>query len=118
MKRLLALVPALLLPAVALAQEVPDAAKKDLWCGIAFAIISADVPADTTEENKAMAKQFAEGSGMLIDRATTAHIAAGYDEAGFATYKAEQEKHVAENMGGPEASYEYKYEDCATLLGL
>ena len=118
MKRLLALAPALLFSTAVLAQDVPEDAKKDLWCGIAFGIISADVPADATEENKAMAKQFADGSVKLIDRAAAAHISAGYTEASFATYKTEQEAAVSANMSGPEADYVYKFEDCATLLGL
>lgn len=118
MKRLLALAPALLLSTAVFAQEVPEAARKDLWCGIAFGIISADIPADETEENKAMAKEFAEGSVMLIDRASAAHVEAGYTDTSFAAYKAEQEAKVSANMSGPEADYEYKYEDCATLLGL
>jgi len=118
MKRLLALVPAVLFSTAALAQEVPEAAKKDLWCGIAFGIISADVPADASDEDKALAKQFADGSVMLIERATAAHMEAGYDEAGFATYKTEQQAHVLTNMGGPAEEQDYKYEDCAPLIGL
>lgn len=118
MRRLLALVPAVLLSTVALAQEVPEAARKDLWCGLAFGVIAADVPADASDEDKALAKQFADGSVMLIDRATAAHLEAGYDEAGFATYKAEQVAHVEANMGGPQEEVDYKYEDCAPLIGL
>lgn len=118
MKRLLALVPAALLTTAALAQEAPEAAKKDLWCGIAFGILSADVPADAAEETKALAQQFADGSVMLIERATAAHMEAGYDAAGFAAHKAEREAHVAANMAGPEPDYDYKYEDCTLLIGL
>lgn len=118
MKRLLALVPAVLFSTAALAQEVPEAAKMDLWCGIAFGVIAADVPADASDEDKALAKQFADGSVMLIDRATAAHMEAGYDETSFATYKTEQEAHVQANMGGPQEEVDYKYEDCAPLIGL
>lgn len=118
MKRLLVLLPALLLPTAVVAQEVPDTARKDLWCGIAFGIISAEAPADASDGDKVLLQQFAEGSTMLIERATSAHLAAGYDTAGFAAYKAEQEQVVADNMGGPEADYAFKYEDCAALIGL
>lgn len=41
MKRLMALLPAVLLSAAAFAQEAPEAAQTDLWCGIAFGILSA-----------------------------------------------------------------------------
>lgn len=116
MKRLMALVPAVLISAAAFAQEAPEAAKMDLWCGIAFDIISADVPADAPEETKALAKQFADGSTMLIERATTAHLAAGYDEASFAAYKTEREAYVAANMAGPETEYDYNFEECRSLL--
>lgn len=118
MKRLLALVPAVLLTTSAFAQEAPEAAKKDLWCGIAFGILSADVPADAAEETKVMVQKFADGSVMLIERATAAHLEAGFDEASFATHKAEREAHVAANMAGPEPDYDYKYEDCTVLIGL
>ncbi len=118
MNRLLALLPALLLPAAVLAQDVPEAARKDLWCGIAFGIIAADLPADASAENKAIGEQFAGGSETLVARAATAHIEAGYSEAAFAAYKAEQDAAVAANMSGPQADYAYSYEDCATLIGL
>jgi hypothetical protein len=118
MKWLLALAPALLLSTAALAQEAPEAAKKDLWCGIAFNILLADVRADAPEETKAQAKVIADGSAMLIERATAAHMEAGFNAADFATHKAEQEAHVAANMAGPEPEYDYKYQDCADLLGL
>ena len=118
MKRLLALLPAVLFSTASLAQDVPEAAKKDLWCGIAFGIIAGSVPDDATDDDKALAKQFTDGSVMLIDRATAAHMEAGYDEASFATYKAEQEAHVEANMGGPEEEVDYKYEDCSPLIGL
>ena len=118
MKRLVALIPAALLATVALAQEAPEPARKDLWCGIAFGIVAAGIPADAPEEAQAEARQMADGSAMLIDRATLEHMEAGYDEAGFAAHKAEREAHVAANMVGPEPEYDYKYEECSALLGL
>lgn len=118
MKRLLALVPAVLLTTSAFAQEAPEAAKKDLWCGIAFGILSADVPADAPEETKALAQQFADGSVMLVERATIAHIEAGYDAAGLATHKAEREALMAANMADPGPDYDHTFEDCTALIGL
>lgn len=118
MNRLMALVPAVLLTTAAFAQEAPEAARMDLWCGIAFNILASGVNSAAPPETQALAKQFVEGAAMLLERATTAHLQAGYDQAGFVTYKAEREAHVAANMAGPEPDYDYKYEDCTVLIGL
>jgi hypothetical protein len=114
----MALIPAALLATVTFAQEAPEPAKKDLWCGIAFGIVASGIPADAPEEAQAEAKKMADDSALLIDRATLAHMEAGYDEAGFAAHKTEREAHVAANMVGPETEYDYKYEECSALLGL
>ena len=109
MKLLLALVPAVLLSTAALAQEVPDAAKKDLWCGIAFGIISADVPADASDEDKALAKQYrrrlgdadrAGNRGAPGSRHTTRPLRHLQDRAGGAR---------AHQLGGPADEQDYKY---------
>jgi len=118
MKPILALLPALFLTSAAFAQEAPEAAKMDLWCGIAFGIVAADIPSDATEEQKAVVKQYTDGAQMLIDRATAAHMEAGYDDAGFAVHRAEREAHVTAqvNMTGDQA--DYSFEECSALLGL
>ncbi|MDP1731926.1 MAG: hypothetical protein Q8L54_12285 [Devosia sp.] len=118
MKRLMALVPAVLLVTAAFAQEAPEAAKMDLWCGIAFNIVASDIPSDATEEQKAVVKQYTDGAAMLIERATAAHMGAGYDAAGFATHKAGREAYVTAqvNMTGDQA--DYSFEECSALLGL
>lgn len=118
MKRLMALVPAVLFSTVALAQEVPEAARMDLWCGIAFNVVAADTPPDATEEQKAVVRQFTDGAQLLIDRATTAHMAAGFDEEGFAAYKAEREARVAAQLSMTGEQADYSYEECSALLGL
>jgi len=47
---MLRVLPALLvlLPMAALGQEVPVEAERDLWCGIAFRLMTRDIPADIT----------------------------------------------------------------------
>lgn len=118
MKRLMALVPAALFSAAAFAQEVPEAAKMDLWCGTAFNIVAADIPSDATDEQKAVVQQFTEGAVMLIDRATAAHMEAGYDEAGFAAHKAEREAYVTAQVNTTGDQADYSFEECSALLGL
>ena len=118
MKRLLILVPAVFLATAALAQQAPETAVRDLWCGIAFGLVAADIPADATAEQKAVVADFVAGAAMLVERATIAHLEAGYDEAAFDTHKAEREAHVAAqvNMTGNEA--DYSFEECSALLGM
>jgi len=118
MKGLMALVPAVFFSTAVFAQEAPEAAKMDLWCGIAFNIVAADIPSDATDEQKAVVQQFTDGAVMLIERATAAHMEAGFDEAGFTAHKAEREAYVTAqvNMTGDQA--DYSFEECSALLGL
>lgn len=118
MKRLMALLPAVLLSAAAFAQEAPEAAKMDLWCGIAFNIVASDIPSDATEEQKTVVKQYTDGAQMLIGRATAAHMEAGYDEAGFAAHKAEREARVTAQVNVTGDQADYSFEECSALLGL
>jgi hypothetical protein len=118
MKRLMALVPAVLLATAAFAQEAPEAAKKDLWCGIAFNIVASDIPSDATDEQKAVIEQYVAGATMLVERATTAHMEAGYDAAGFAAHKAEREAHVTTQVNMTGDGADYSFEECSALLGL
>ncbi|MHB1110247.1 MAG: hypothetical protein ACYCZU_08030 [Devosia sp.] len=114
----MALIPTVLLSTATFAQEAPEAAKMDLWCGIAFNIVASDIPSDATEEQKAVVMQYTDGAQMLIDRATAAHMEAGYDDASFAAHKTEREAHVTAqvNMTGDQA--DYSFEQCSALLGL
>ena len=57
----LALAAVLLANAPALAQDVPEAVRKDLWCGIAFTIIAREAPGDASAEQKALATRFEDG---------------------------------------------------------
>src|SRR5688572_29507559 len=64
MKFILTLIPALLFSTAALSQEVAEESAKDLWCGLAFGIISAEVPADVNEQQQALVKQYTDGGLM------------------------------------------------------
>lgn len=117
MKKLLALAAAMLLGmAPAQAQEVPEQARRDLWCGIAFGIVSADASAAASGDDKAIVERLADGSAMLLERAFAAHLALGYSEAAFAARKAEQEALVAAALSDAGHDHDYSYEDCRTLI--
>ena len=78
---------ALLMPAAAaLAQELPPAAQKDLWCGLAFSIIAEEAPGDATPEQRALAERYAEGGAMLTDRARAVYLESGYGEDRLAAH--------------------------------
>ncbi|HHY51070.1 MAG TPA: hypothetical protein GYA10_15160 [Alphaproteobacteria bacterium] len=118
MKTLLVLVPALLLSTAALAQQVPEASAKDLWCGVAFGIVSADAPADVTPEQQAIIQQFADGGRALVDKAKAVHLESGYTEESFATYMVTLTEDVTRQVNATDNSAKYSFEECSALLGL
>ena len=118
MKPLFAAIPALLLATVVAAQEAPENAQKDLWCGLAFTIVVADVPSDATEEQKVVIRQYADGAVMLIDRATAAYLEAGFTDESFAAHRAALEPEVTKQVSATDNSAQYSFEECSGLLGL
>ena len=103
--------------AAALAQQVPDAAQKDLWCGLAFGIVAAEAPSDATDEQKAIIKQFADGGEMLVDRAKGGHLQNGYTEETFAAYVETLRADVTIQVNATEST-PYSFEECSALIGL
>lgn len=118
MKRLFAAAALLLAAGPALAQDAPDAAQKDLWCGLAFGIVAAEAPSDATEEQKAIVKQFADGGQMLVDRAKAAHLQNGYTEETFAAYVEALKADVTIQVNATDKSTPYSFEECSALIGL
>jgi hypothetical protein len=118
MKRLLILLPVLLLTTAAAAQEVAEESAKDLWCGIAFGIITAEAPADATAEQQAMIQQFSEGGTMLVDRARTAHLESGFTDESFATHLETLTAEVNTQVHAAGDTAAYSFEDCSALIGL
>jgi hypothetical protein len=135
MKRLLVLIPAVLLAAPAFAQTAPDAAYKDLWCGIAFGTAAQSLPFTdeelaaaqaagdkATDEQKTildeqkMVEQFTAGGQGLIERATGAYKAAGFTDESFATAKSELEPKVTQQISGAGEQAEFTFEECSALL--
>lgn len=135
MKRLLALAPVLLLAFPAAAQDVPAAARQNLWCHIAFVTTSSAIPvlpeADVEAARAAgatatpeqveligMADQIAtvmNGIPVLLAQANAAYTEAGFTAEQFTAAQAELTPVVTEQVtGGTEA--EFSFEDCIALL--
>jgi hypothetical protein len=118
MKLVFALVPALLFATVASGQEVAEESAKDLWCGIAFGLIAATLPADADDQQKALAQQYADGSAMLVERSKPAHLAGGYTEETFTAHVETLTADVGAQIQTQEAgaSAAYSFEECFALI--
>jgi hypothetical protein len=121
--RRLSLAAALLLAtaAPAAAQVVPDEAVRDLWCGLAFEIISRDVPPDASEVQLQIVDRYRDGARTLVDRALVAHLAAGYSEPALEVHRADMVAEIEGQMAATpgEGSAEplpYSFEECAKLV--
>lgn len=117
--RLLILLPLLLLPTLAIAQEVPEDAQKDLWCGTAFKLLTIDSPADATAEQVAAAKVFSEAGDNLIKRALPIYLEQGYSDEALAALRTQLEAEIKPIVtGGPAGGKpKYSFEDCQALIG-
>jgi hypothetical protein len=134
MKRLLALAPALLMALPALAQEAPEGAYKDLWCGIAFGTATEQAPNATPEQltearaateptqeqidmiaQDDMIQHLTTGGQSLIEGASAAYLEAGFTAEQFATVQTELGPKVVEQVSGT-GEAEFAFEDCFALL--
>ncbi|WP_423065659.1 hypothetical protein [Devosia sp. CN2-171] len=109
-----------LLPAAALAQEVPEEARRDLWCGTAFELMTRDTPADATPQKLASTAAFAEGGQRLIDRALPIFLEQGYSDTALAEYRSKLEDSVGRIVNGSARAGEdvaYSFQDCSALIG-
>jgi hypothetical protein len=102
----------------ALAQQVPEEARKDLWCGLAFTIVAADAPWDATEDQKVLIQQFADGGDRLVERARQVHLAHGYTEETFRVYVETLTADVTIQVNATDKSAPFSFEACSALLGL
>lgn len=119
MLRFLAIV-AVLLPVAAFAQDVPDEAVMDLWCGTAFDLMTRDAPADATAEKLASARIYADGGQLLIQRAIPIFLESGYTDEALASYRADLETTVGRVVNGSARAGEdaaYSFQDCSALIG-
>lgn len=114
---ILTMAAALALASPAFAQTAPEQAVMDLWCGIAFNSAAATLPAEATEEDKAMAASFIEGGNGLIEKSRVAHVEAGFTEEQFTTSKTELEPVVVEQITtGAGDGADYTFEQCSALI--
>ena len=116
MKRTALALPLLLFAAGASAQEVPPQTRMDLWCGIAFRIVTADAPTDTTPEQEALIRRHAEGGERLVEAAKAVYLEQGTSEAAFSALVDSTMVTVLRELTGADPSREYSFEDCAALL--
>jgi hypothetical protein len=120
MRQLLALLPLLFVPAVALAQDVPVEAERDLWCGTAFELLVADKPADASAEKRAATQRFEDGAKLLIQRALPIYLESGYSDAALESYRHRLEASVSRVVNGGawgDRDKSPSFEDCKALLG-
>jgi hypothetical protein len=115
MQRLIAL-PLLLLSTAAFAQEVPEATKMDLWCGLAFSIVSEDAPGDATADQKAIIERFAEGGRQLTDRAKAIYLESGFTEENLNAHVDTLRAEVTSQVDSTEIPAPYSFEECSALL--
>jgi hypothetical protein len=118
MKSLLAVIPVLAIATSAIAQEAPDESKKDLWCGLAFGIVSADAPQDADPATKAMVEQFRDGGLKLVEQAKAVHLESGYTEETYTAYVTTLTEDIRKQVTETPDSALYSFEDCRVLLDL
>jgi hypothetical protein len=109
-----------LLPAMAMAQEVPAEAQMDMWCGTAFELMTRDAPADATPEKLAAAKVYADGGQLLLQRAIPIYLEAGYTDEALADYRDDLEASIGRVVNGSTRATDdaaYSFQDCSALIG-
>ncbi len=135
MKRLLVLIPAVLMAVPAFAQTAPEGSYRDLWCGLAFGAAAQGAPfteADlaaaraagdaATDEQKQIIEQqnlvdqFNAGSTDLIDKATTAYKGAGFTDESFGQVRTDLEPRVTAQITGTAGEPEFSFEECSALI--
>lgn len=108
----------LFLPGIALAQEVPSAAAKDMWCGTAFLVMTGNPPPDATPQKLAEANVYAEGGQRLIDRAIPIYLESGYTDEALGAYRDKLEAGIGRSIGGVGGDDpRYSFQDCSALIG-
>jgi hypothetical protein len=109
----------LLIPTLTFAQEVPEDAQMDLWCGTAFKLLTLDSPADATEEQVNAAKVFSDAGDTLIKRALPIYLEQGYSDEALAALRTGLEAEIKPIVtGGPGAGKpRYSFEDCQGRIG-
>src|SRR6218665_53975 len=100
----------------AFAQEAPEAAYKDFWCGTAFSSLAGMLPPDAAEEDRALAASYTDGGAALLARAMAAYAEAGFTEEQISTTQTELSGTVIEQVSGTGESAEFTFDECAAVL--
>lgn len=114
--RRLAVLPILLFSTAAAAQQVPEASRMDLWCGLAFTIVAAGAPADAAPEQQAVIDRFAEGGQQLAERAQAVYLENGYTEQSLGAHLDTLRAEVASQVETVAVPAPYSFEECLALL--
>ena len=120
MRRLAVLLAALFLAGPTFGQEIPEASRKDFWCGLAFSMAARDVPADAAPEILAVTDPYKKGAELLVGRAKAVHLESGYTEEAFDALVTQTEADIAAELSStdPAIAPPDSFEDCAALIGL
>lgn len=116
MKSLALALPALFVASLALGQEIPASAARDLWCGIAFGLVVETAPTDVNEDQQAIIKAYADGGAGLIERARSAYRDSGFSDAAFETQLAQLTATVTREVNATDNSARHSFEECSALL--
>ena len=106
--------------AAVLAQEVPQAAQMDMWCGTAFILMTREAPSDAGAEKLAEARVYAEGGQRLVDRAIPIYLESGYTDDQLALFRSKLEAGIDRAINGAGNAMEdaaYSFQDCSALIG-
>ncbi|WP_417309049.1 hypothetical protein [Devosia sp.] len=107
---------ALALPA-AQAQQLPATASRDFWCGIAFEVMTRDVPTDPDDERAAAAQIYVEGSRLLLQRAIPILLESGYDDDSLARHRRDVTAAVTRAIVSGTGKPDYSFQECSALIG-
>jgi hypothetical protein len=99
----------------AFAQDAPEEAKKQLWCGTAMVAFFSAMPSDqlSPEEQKEAAGYIA-GGKALIETGAQGYLAAGFTQEAIDKLKLELETGVMDEINADKA--QYSFEECLPLL--
>ena len=106
--------------AAVLAQEVPQAAQMDMWCGTAFLLMTREAPTDAGAEKLAEARVYAEGGQRLVDRAIPIYLESGYTDDALTLFRSKLEAGIDRAINGAGNAMEdaaYSFQDCSALIG-
>lgn len=92
-------------------------AARSLWCGLAFGVVTADVPGDS-DETRDIVRRYADAGTRLLADAKAAYVRAGHSPAAFEAHAGALVKDVAAAVNTTGRAPEFSFEECTALVGL